>query len=52
VIGRPLQVKEEAVNLAPGQPNVVGFAAWEGGNGERGGVKAFSKEWRDLILEA
>ncbi len=51
VIGRPLKVKEEAVTLAPGQKDVVGFAAWEGGSGERGGVKAFSKEWRQLILE-
>lgn len=52
VIGRPLQVQEEAVNLSPGTQTAVGFAAWEGANGERGGVKSFSKEWRDLILEA
>jgi DMSO reductase family type II enzyme heme b subunit len=54
VMGRPLKVKEEAVNLAPGgtSKSTVGFAAWEGGTGERGGVKSFSKEWRDLILEA
>ncbi|MEW6444233.1 MAG: ethylbenzene dehydrogenase-related protein [bacterium] len=52
VMGRPLQVREEAVNLAPGQTVAVGFAAWEGANGERGGVKSFSKEWRDLVLEA
>jgi len=52
VIGRPLKVPEEAVNLVPGAKGVtVGFAAWEGGNGERGGVKAFSKEWRDLVVE-
>ncbi|MFZ5569960.1 MAG: ethylbenzene dehydrogenase-related protein [Thermodesulfobacteriota bacterium] len=51
VIARPLSVKEEAVNLAPGSETVIGFAVWEGGNGERGGVKAFSKEWRKLILE-
>ncbi len=54
VMGRPLKVKEEAVNLAPGAKSkvTVGFAAWEGAGGERGGVKAFSKEWRALILEA
>ncbi len=52
VMARPLTVKEEAVNLTPGSETVIGFAVWEGGNGERGGVKAFSKEWRQLILEA
>jgi DMSO reductase family type II enzyme heme b subunit len=52
VIGRPLKVKEEAVNLAPGGKSTIGFAVWEGTSGERGGVKSFSKEWRDLILEA
>lgn len=52
VIGRPLKVPEEAVNLLPGtQSLTVGFAAWEGGNGERGGVKSFSKEWMGLALE-
>jgi DMSO reductase family type II enzyme heme b subunit len=51
VMGRPLKVKEEAVNLAAGAKSTIGFAAWEGGNGERGGVKSFSKEWRDFILE-
>ena len=53
VLGRPLQVSEEAVNLAPGEARLrVGFAAWEGANGERGGVKSFSKEWRGLVIEA
>lgn len=51
VMGRPMKVKEEAVNLSPGQKTAVGFAVWEGGNGERGGVKAFSKEWRELIIQ-
>jgi steroid C-25 hydroxylase gamma subunit len=52
VISRPLQVKEEAVNLAPGAGTVVGFAAWEGASGERGGVKGFSKEWMEMTVEA
>ncbi len=52
VLARPLTVKEEAVNLTPGTETAIGFAVWEGGNGERGGVKAFSKEWRKLMLEA
>ncbi len=52
VLGRPLEVAEEAVNLVPGtKPVTVGFAAWEGGNGERGGVKSFSKEWIGLVME-
>lgn len=52
VIGRPLKVKEEAVNFTPGMKTVIGFAAWEGANGERGGVKAFSKEWMEFELQA
>ena len=52
VICRGLKVKEEAVNFTPGMKTVIGFAAWEGGNGERGGVKAFSKEWREFELQA
>lgn len=52
VISRPLAVKEEAVNLKAGNETTIGFAVWEGNNGERGGVKAFSKEWRKLIVEA
>jgi DMSO reductase family type II enzyme heme b subunit len=52
VLGRALKVSEEAVTLAPGAKNItVGFAAWEGGNGERGGVKSFSKEWVGLVME-
>lgn len=52
VIARPLEVPEEAVRLAPGvKGGTVGFAAWEGGNGERGGVKSFSKEWVGLVVE-
>ncbi|MBU0996315.1 MAG: hypothetical protein KJ737_27770 [Proteobacteria bacterium] len=52
VIGRSLKVNEEAVNFEPGMKTVIGFAAWEGGNGERGGVKAFSKEWLEFELQA
>jgi complex iron-sulfur molybdoenzyme family reductase subunit gamma len=52
VMGRPLKVSEEAVNLEPGSKKAtVGFAAWEGGSGERGGVKSFSKEWMGIVLE-
>ena len=44
--------KEENTQLAPGAAVKVGFAVWEGGNGERAGVKSFSKEWRELTVEA
>lgn len=55
VFARALAVpeqKDETVQLAAGQAVKVGFAVWEGSNGERAGVKSFSKEWRELTLEA
>lgn len=55
VLARPLRVDlppDQAVELAPGAKTKVGFAVWEGSNGERGGIKSFSKEWRELVLEA
>lgn len=55
VFARPLAVpeqKDETVQLAPGGTVKIGFAVWEGSNGERAGVKSFSKEWRELSLEA
>jgi len=53
VLARPLAVPEqlgEAVQLAVGSSTKVGFAVWEGSNGERGGIKAFSREWRRLEI--
>jgi DMSO reductase family type II enzyme heme b subunit len=53
VMARPLTVSgpdEEAVQFKAGGHIAIGFAVWEGNNGERGGVKAFSKEWRDLVI--
>lgn len=55
VMARSLKARgidEETVNFSAGQKIGVGFAIWEGSNGERGGVKAFSKEWRELVVEA
>jgi DMSO reductase family type II enzyme heme b subunit len=55
VFSRPLAVPdqpEETVQLAAGTSVKVGFAVWEGSNAERAGVKSFSKEWRELELEA
>jgi len=43
---------EETVDLKPGQAIGFGIAVWEGSSGERGGIKAFSKEWRELVIEA
>jgi DMSO reductase family type II enzyme heme b subunit len=50
VMGRAFEVSEEAIKLSVGAKKSIGVAAWEGAAGERGGVKAFSKEWRDLVL--
>jgi DMSO reductase family type II enzyme heme b subunit len=55
VFARALAVpeqKDETVQLAVGTAIKVGFAVWEGSNGERAGVKSFSKEWRELTMEA
>jgi len=55
VFMRPLAVpdqKDEMTQLAAGKSVKVGFAVWEGSNGERAGVKSFSKEWRELALES
>ncbi len=43
---------EETTQLSAGATVKVGFAVWEGSNGERAGLKSFSKEWRELSLEA
>ncbi len=55
VFARALAVpdqKDETVQLAPGTDVEIAFAVWEGSNGERGGIKSFSKEWRTLTLAA
>ncbi len=39
-----------AVQFASGATNKIAFAVWEGSNGERGGLKAFSPQWRDITL--
>ena len=50
IMGRTLEAPEDSVKLVAGGKKSIGIAAWEGATGERGGVKAFSKEWRDIIL--
>jgi hypothetical protein len=38
--------------LAPGERTGFALAVWEGSNGERAGIKAFSGDWRELRLGA
>lgn len=55
VLTRPLALKgqaEAAVQLGAGKSVKVAFAVWDGSRGERAGLKSFSKEWRELELEA
>lgn len=53
VIGRPLRVQssEPFAQLEAGRSTRFGVAVWEGSNGERGGIKAFSGDWHPLELE-
>jgi hypothetical protein len=37
--------------LEPGQETGFGVAIWEGSNRERAGIKAFSGDWKPLIIE-
>lgn len=52
VIGRALDVNtsEPVAQLRPGSGTGFAVAVWEGGHGERGGIKSFSGDWRELRL--
>jgi DMSO reductase family type II enzyme heme b subunit len=54
VIARALRVRstESVAQLEPGQRTQFGVAVWEGSHGERAGLKAFSGDWRELLLDA
>jgi complex iron-sulfur molybdoenzyme family reductase subunit gamma len=55
VITRPMRVKssENPAQLEPGKSTGFGVAIWEGGHGERAGLKAISgDDWIKLDLEA
>jgi complex iron-sulfur molybdoenzyme family reductase subunit gamma len=55
VMGRPFVVAEphrRTIELKPGKTVKAGFAVWRGSNQERGGVKAYSPVWNDLVIEA
>ena len=54
VITRALEVQssENPAQLEPGQSTGFGVAIWEGGHGERAGIKAISgDDWIELNLE-
>jgi len=52
VIARALRVEgsEPVAQLEPGTAAQIGVAIWEGGHGERAGIKAFSGDWQALSL--
>lgn len=54
VIARALRAEtsEPVAQLAAGSSTGFSVAVWEGGHGERAGIKAFSGEWRELALAA
>jgi complex iron-sulfur molybdoenzyme family reductase subunit gamma len=55
VITRAMKVQstESLAQLEPGQSTGVGVAVWEGGHGERAGIKAISgDDWIKLEIEA
>jgi DMSO reductase family type II enzyme heme b subunit len=54
VLARPLATgaqAEHAVQLEAGKTIKVAFAVWDGGLGERAGLKSFAKQWLELELE-
>lgn len=53
VISRALRVttEEPVIQLTPGQTTSFAVAVWEGSRGERAGIKAFSENWRKLVLQ-
>lgn len=53
VIARALSVRstEPVAQLSAGTQTGFGVAIWEGSHGERAGIKAFSGDWRELVLE-
>jgi DMSO reductase family type II enzyme heme b subunit len=54
VISRSMQIGDVpgAAQFVPGEPSRFGVAIWEGSQGERAGIKAFSIKWRELTIDA
>jgi complex iron-sulfur molybdoenzyme family reductase subunit gamma len=51
VLSRALAAKGVgSASLASGSATKVAFAVWEGASQERGGLKSFSKDWRELAI--
>lgn len=52
VVTRPLGSRGDVAPLDAGKRTGIGFAVWSGANDERGGIKAFSIDWAEMVLEA
>lgn len=55
VVGRSLEERDAprgTVVLAPGTVSKIAFAIWQGSEQERAGLKAFSLDWQELVLDA
>ena len=52
VVTRALGGGGDAAPIETGQATRIGFALWRGANGERAGIKAFSVDWTELVLDA
>ncbi|MCP4954046.1 MAG: hypothetical protein GY919_00305 [Photobacterium aquimaris] len=52
VITRALGFGDDVAPLIDGEKTGIGFAVWNGVNQERAGIKAFSVNWLDFILDA
>ncbi len=54
VIARALRVETRSRwrSSSVGATTGFGVAMWDGANSERGGIKAFSGDWRELVLDA
>ena len=54
VIARALRIdtKEPVAQIDVGATSRFAVAVWDGANSERGGIKAFSGDWRELVLDA
>lgn len=54
VVGRSLTEEgapPKSVALRPGVTSKVAFAVWQGSEHERAGLKAFSPDWQELVLD-
>jgi DMSO reductase family type II enzyme heme b subunit len=54
VLSRAMRIDalEPVATPQPGQTTGFAIAIWDGSNGERAGIKAFSGDWRELRIDA